>query len=79
MTVAMENVKEWSGVGDCGMARMILEASYWALIIQTSYSSNPDSVTALSLRCLPESVEEKLFSGVYFKESEICIKASHPF
>ena len=39
VTVAMENVKERSGVGEGRMLRMILEASYWVLIIQTSYSS----------------------------------------
>lgn len=52
------------------MSRMILGASYWVLIIQTSYSSYPRYVTALSLCCLCVSREVKLFSGGYFEQPE---------
>lgn len=60
------------------MLRMILGAPYWVLIIQTSYSSHPCYVTALSLRCLRVSCEVKLFNGGHSGRPEkTCIKAGH--
>lgn len=59
------------------MSRMILEASHGVLIIQTSYSSYPHYVTALSLCCLCVSFEVKLFIGGYFEEPEKPVSKRH--